>query len=165
MRDLKLRYLIIDNFIPESEKTRFLRRIYYDENDEEWHVRPTSNSNNTNGCLDTSSSSSSMATTADGAETAMAGENGGQSRPGTAFSATSRPSSAYNGGSSSDLSGCSNSRLFLGFQVPFHVGPVDHLGLYMPERTTLDYDEEALLATFTTTTSASDDDGVHIEIM
>lgn len=162
MRDLKLRYLIIDNFIPESEKTRFLRRIYYDENDEEWHVRP--NSNSTAHLLQTSSSSSSVG-----------GEEGcNQSRPGTASSA-SRPNSAYIDQrrisacytpSSAELMSSSNSRLFLGFQVPFHVGQVDALGLYMPERTTLDYSQPGfsdLLAP--STENDSEDDGVHIEIM
>lgn len=164
MRDLKLRYLIIDNFIPESEKTRFLRRIYYDENDEEWHVRPNSNSQN---LLQTSSSSSSVGG-GDGGE-------GSQSRPGTASSASaSRPGSAYidqrriSACYTPELMSSSNSRLFLGFQVPFHVGQVDQLGLYMPERTTLDYSQPGfsdLLLSATPAFEDSGDDGVHIEIM
>ncbi|KAH9420263.1 Kinesin-like protein kif3c, partial [Dermatophagoides pteronyssinus] len=42
IRDLKLRYLMIDNFIPEYEKTRFLRKVYYDDNDQEWHLKSES---------------------------------------------------------------------------------------------------------------------------
>ncbi|KAH7638358.1 kinesin-like protein kif3c-like protein [Dermatophagoides farinae] len=67
IRDLKLRYLMIDNFIPEYEKTRFLRKVYYDdENDHEWHMKSMSDH--------------------------MAGD---ESRPCTASSIYCRPSSSY----------------------------------------------------------------------
>ncbi|KAI2809410.1 Kinesin-like protein kif3b, partial [Blomia tropicalis] len=146
MRDLKLRYLIIDNFIPESEKGRFLRRIYYDENDEEWHFRPTNIEPLTS--LDDSVDSC-------------------QSRPGTASSFNSRPNSAYIdphqlcasfNGTIENV----HSKLMLGFKVPFYVGKIDDLGLYMPERTTLDYETNIGLSPDDDNNS---DDGVQIEII
>ena len=33
---------MIDNFIPEYEKTKFLRKVYYDDNDQEWHLKSES---------------------------------------------------------------------------------------------------------------------------
>lgn len=150
MKDLKLRYMIIDNFIPESEKTRFLRRIYYDENDEEWHFRPSSNN---------SARGSSMGMSVD------EGASGSDVRPGTASSnLSSRPTSAYIdhrrlSASFNSAAEYVSSRLFLGFQVPFHVGNVEDLGLYMPERTTLDYEPHLEMEEEDT------DDGVQIEIM
>lgn len=146
MRDLKLRYLIIDNFIPESEKTQFLRRIYYDENDEEWHFRSVTNSNMEFSVVMEESIDSS------------------QSRPGTASSASSRPNSSYidQRRTSASFSSADQpySKLFLGFKVPFHMGKVDDLGLYMPERTTMDYQSNLNISSDEDT-----DDGVQIEIM
>ncbi|KPM04889.1 kinesin-like protein KIF3C-like protein [Sarcoptes scabiei] len=39
IKDLKLKYLMIDNFIPEHEKTNFLKKVFYDENNHEWYLR------------------------------------------------------------------------------------------------------------------------------
>lgn len=146
MHDLKLRYLVIDNFIPEYEKTRFLKSVYYDENDEEWHYRPTSNQSTSSASGDTIPSTS---------------------RPGTASSLHSRPNSYCDPRRLSALSSTAVaannsehlSKLLLGFHVPFRVGKIDGLGLYMPERTTRDY-EVVLDAS-----EDVDDDGVRIEIV
>jgi kinesin-II 95 kDa subunit len=35
-KELKLKYLVIDNFIPPEDKNKFLSRISYDEDEEEW---------------------------------------------------------------------------------------------------------------------------------
>lgn len=118
MHDLKLRYLIIDNFIPEHEKTRFLRRIYYDENDEEWRYRS-------------------------GESIVMGDENcDPNSRPSTG--AASRPSSSYDGRRSS-ASSFTEGRGFR-FSVPFYRGQPDELGLYMPEPTTLHFEPNLSLS-------------------
>lgn len=41
MKELKFKYLIIENFIPVDEKDSFLNRVNYDEEDEEWkYIKP-----------------------------------------------------------------------------------------------------------------------------
>lgn len=151
MHDLKLRYLVIDNFIPEYEKTRFLKSVYYDENDEEWHYRPTSNQS-----TGSSSSSASIETIPS------------SSRPGTASSFHSRPNSYCDPRRLSVLSSAAAnnsehlSKLLLGFHVPFRVGKIDGLGLYMPERSTRDFEvvlDESVAG------DDVEDDGVRIEIV
>lgn len=44
-RELKLKYLIIENFIPVKEKNKILQRIIYDEDEDLWKVLPTSSVN------------------------------------------------------------------------------------------------------------------------
>ena len=161
MRELKFRYLIIDNFIPEQEKTRFLRKIYYDENDEEWHYRSSNQlSNNGNESQNPGIGESDM-------ETSI------HSRPGTAVS---RPSSVYNSSQSNmngslysslygDVGAGKSSKLFLGFKVPFYRGNIEQLGLYLPERTTMDYDSYLVPPTSTEIDEADDDCDVEIDIM
>lgn len=39
-RDLKLKHLIIENFIPSEEKNKILNRSYFDEDDEYWKMKP-----------------------------------------------------------------------------------------------------------------------------
>ncbi|XP_031732816.1 kinesin-like protein KIF3B [Anarrhichthys ocellatus] len=39
-RDLKLKHLIIENFIPLEEKNKIVNRAYFDEEDEYWKTRP-----------------------------------------------------------------------------------------------------------------------------
>lgn len=149
VRDLKLRYLIIDNFIPEHEKTRFLRRVYYDENVEEWHFRTQS-----------SMCESSVSSLEDSF-------NPNCSRPSTGVS---RPNSAYGEMRRSSASSLNRSyvntdphmRLFHSFTVPFYKGKPDELGLYMPEPTTQKY---GLNLSDGDDEDDEDDDGVQIEIM
>lgn len=43
MKELKLKYLIIDNFIPTDEKTKLLSKVVYDEDEDDWKL-VTSNS-------------------------------------------------------------------------------------------------------------------------
>lgn len=44
-RELKLKYLIIENFIPPEEKTKLLNRAVYDEDEDMWVLRPLANKN------------------------------------------------------------------------------------------------------------------------
>ncbi|XP_034445865.1 kinesin-like protein KIF3B isoform X1 [Hippoglossus hippoglossus] len=39
-RDLKLKHLIIENFIPQEEKSKIVSRAYIDEEDEHWKMQP-----------------------------------------------------------------------------------------------------------------------------
>ncbi|XP_034551878.1 kinesin-like protein KIF3B [Notolabrus celidotus] len=39
-RDLKLKHLIIENFIPHEEKNKIVNRAYFDEEDECWKMKP-----------------------------------------------------------------------------------------------------------------------------
>ncbi|TNN33695.1 Kinesin-like protein KIF3B [Liparis tanakae] len=39
-RDLKLKHLIIENFIPSEEKNKIVNRAYFDEEDEYWKTKP-----------------------------------------------------------------------------------------------------------------------------
>lgn len=39
MKEFKLKYLIIENFIPEEEKNKFLSRVHFDEEEECWIVK------------------------------------------------------------------------------------------------------------------------------
>ncbi|KAL7398246.1 hypothetical protein ABVT39_006715 [Epinephelus coioides] len=39
-RDLKLKHLIIENFIPLEEKNKIVNRAYFDEEDEYWKMKP-----------------------------------------------------------------------------------------------------------------------------
>lgn len=39
-RDLKLKHLIIENFIPSKEKSKIVNRAFFDEEDEHWKVKP-----------------------------------------------------------------------------------------------------------------------------
>lgn len=141
MRDLKLRYLIIDNFIPEYEKTRFLRRVYYDENNEEWCYRP-----NSTDLMAISTSDENC-------------DPSGKIRPDTA---SSRPNSSYNvlraSVSSNALNSGSGKHATM-FPVPFYFGKPDELGLYMPEPTTLSYEPKIEFSS-----DDEDDCGVQIEI-
>ena len=41
MKDLKLKYLIIDNFIPEEDKSSLLKRLVYDEDQGDWKFLQT----------------------------------------------------------------------------------------------------------------------------
>ncbi|XP_064477391.1 kinesin-like protein KIF3B [Ornithodoros turicata] len=41
-KELKLKYLIIENFIPPEEKIRILSRVVYDEDDDQWRLVPIS---------------------------------------------------------------------------------------------------------------------------
>ncbi|EFN75964.1 kinesin-like protein KIF3B [Harpegnathos saltator] len=45
MKELKLKYLIIENFIPEEEKTKILTRIHLDEEEDCWVVKDPEPSN------------------------------------------------------------------------------------------------------------------------
>lgn len=45
MKELKLKYLIIENFIPEEEKNKILSRIHLDEEEDCWVVRDSEPSN------------------------------------------------------------------------------------------------------------------------
>lgn len=45
MKELKLKYLIIENFIPEEEKTKILSRIHLDEEEDCWVVKDPEPSN------------------------------------------------------------------------------------------------------------------------
>lgn len=42
VRELKLKSLIIDNFIPPEEKTKIMSKAYYDENNDAWKLKPSS---------------------------------------------------------------------------------------------------------------------------
>jgi hypothetical protein len=42
LKELKLKYIIIDNFVPAGEKNRLLCRLRYDEERDEWALRPKS---------------------------------------------------------------------------------------------------------------------------
>ncbi|CAG2109667.1 unnamed protein product [Medioppia subpectinata] len=42
MKELKLKYLVIDNFIPIDEKNKLLSRIVFDEDEENWKIMKTS---------------------------------------------------------------------------------------------------------------------------
>ncbi|KAL8614241.1 Kinesin-II 95 kDa subunit [Nucella lapillus] len=44
-RELKLKYLIIENFIPPEEKTKLMNRAVYGEDDDAWMLRPLANKN------------------------------------------------------------------------------------------------------------------------
>ncbi|XP_046380211.1 kinesin-II 95 kDa subunit-like [Haliotis rufescens] len=44
-RELKLKLLIIENFIPHEEKNKVLNRAYFDEDDDSWHLKPITNKN------------------------------------------------------------------------------------------------------------------------
>ncbi|KAK7098411.1 kinesin-like protein KIF3B [Littorina saxatilis] len=44
-RELKLKYLIIENFIPPEEKTKLMNRAMYDEEEDAWMLRPLANKN------------------------------------------------------------------------------------------------------------------------
>lgn len=44
-RELKLKYLIIENFIPPEEKTKLMNRAVYDEDADTWMLRPLANKN------------------------------------------------------------------------------------------------------------------------
>lgn len=46
MRELKFKYLVIENFIPLDEKNKLLSRIYYDEDLEDWKFMNTALINN-----------------------------------------------------------------------------------------------------------------------
>ena len=37
-RELKLKYLIIENFIPVEEKQKFFERLWYDEDSDQWYL-------------------------------------------------------------------------------------------------------------------------------
>jgi hypothetical protein len=39
-RDLKKKYLIIENFIPPAERMKILQRAEYDDNEEKWKLKP-----------------------------------------------------------------------------------------------------------------------------
>ncbi|XP_043495291.1 kinesin-like protein KIF3B [Polistes fuscatus] len=45
MKELKLKYLIIENFIPEEEKKKILSKIHYDEEEESWNLNNPETSN------------------------------------------------------------------------------------------------------------------------
>ncbi|XP_015191311.1 PREDICTED: kinesin-like protein KIF3B [Polistes dominula] len=45
MKELKLKYLIIENFIPEEEKNKILSRIHYDEEEDCWNLNNPETSN------------------------------------------------------------------------------------------------------------------------
>ena len=45
-RDLKLKLLIIENFIPVEEKQKLMNRAYFDDDEETWRLRPLANKNN-----------------------------------------------------------------------------------------------------------------------
>ena len=45
LKELKLKYLIIENFLPPTEKNRLLTRIRYDEDGDEWRLQPISSTN------------------------------------------------------------------------------------------------------------------------
>ncbi|KAK7793516.1 hypothetical protein R5R35_009502 [Gryllus longicercus] len=40
LKDLKVRYLVIDNFIPADEKNKLLLRVRFDESDGSWYLLP-----------------------------------------------------------------------------------------------------------------------------
>ncbi|KAJ8299623.1 hypothetical protein KUTeg_023683 [Tegillarca granosa] len=44
-RDLKLKLLIIENFIPHEEKTKITNRAVFDEDEDMWHLKPLANKN------------------------------------------------------------------------------------------------------------------------
>ncbi|XP_078723009.1 kinesin-like protein KIF3B [Lampetra fluviatilis] len=39
-RELKLKCLIIENFIPPEEKTKLMKRVFFDEDEEQWKLQP-----------------------------------------------------------------------------------------------------------------------------
>lgn len=131
---------MIDNFIPEYEKTRFLRKVYYDENDKEWHMKMNNstivdNNNDETNCGYRPSTSLSM-------------------------SSYSRPCSSY----SDRQSALSNnelisSKIINDFTVQFYRNTIDEVGLYMPELTTSSY-----LPNIDSGNNDDDDDNVQIEI-
>lgn len=45
-RDLKLKLLIIENFIPVEEKQKLMSRAYFEEEEDGWKLRPLANKNN-----------------------------------------------------------------------------------------------------------------------
>ncbi|KAG1692022.1 Kinesin-like protein KIF3B [Nymphon striatum] len=45
-RDLKMKLLIIDNFIPPQEKSKILNRAFYDEDEDMWKLMPISTNQN-----------------------------------------------------------------------------------------------------------------------
>jgi len=44
-RELKLKMLIIENFIPSEEKVKLQNRAYYDEDEDTWKLKPLANKN------------------------------------------------------------------------------------------------------------------------
>ena len=50
MKDLKLKYLIINNFIPIEEKNKILSQIVFDEDEENWKIVKTCNTEITYAC-------------------------------------------------------------------------------------------------------------------
>lgn len=44
-RDLKLKMLIIENFIPVEDKTKVMNRAVYDEDEDMWKLKPLANKN------------------------------------------------------------------------------------------------------------------------
>ena len=38
-RDIKLRYLIIENFVPKEENDKLINRLYYDPDEDEWKTK------------------------------------------------------------------------------------------------------------------------------
>lgn len=42
LKDLKLRLVIIDNFVPREERKRMLSRLFFDEEEDQWKVMPDS---------------------------------------------------------------------------------------------------------------------------
>ncbi|XP_005062832.1 PREDICTED: kinesin-like protein KIF3C [Ficedula albicollis] len=39
-RELKLKYLIIENFIPPEEKNKIMNRLYFDSDEDQWKFQP-----------------------------------------------------------------------------------------------------------------------------
>ncbi|KAF7232661.1 hypothetical protein EG68_08401 [Paragonimus skrjabini miyazakii] len=56
-REVKLRLLILDNFVPPEDRTKLESRVYFDENTEQWKLRPLvqpGGEHDTNQCSDPS---------------------------------------------------------------------------------------------------------------
>ncbi|KAG8430876.1 hypothetical protein GDO86_019820 [Hymenochirus boettgeri] len=52
-RELKFKYLIIENFIPPEEKNKIMNRLYYDTDEDQWKFQPLVPPGNPSGGVDT----------------------------------------------------------------------------------------------------------------
>nr|XP_006006713.1 PREDICTED: kinesin-like protein KIF3C [Latimeria chalumnae] len=59
-RELKLRYLIIENFIPPEEKNKIMNRLYFDCEEDQWKFQPLVPASNSRSSSSSSSAGNQM---------------------------------------------------------------------------------------------------------